>query len=94
MTQRTFDALTRRASLLTVGTGVAALAGPLSAPARKGGKKGGNKANKKCGKQVGQCRAAVVDLCDGSQTCEDAQLPCCRFLSSCNFRKFIYCLEA
>jgi hypothetical protein len=54
-----FDALSRRASLMTLGAGLAGFAGPIAAKAKK--KKG--KGNDKCKKQVGACREGIADLC-------------------------------
>jgi hypothetical protein len=89
MTQQTFDTLTRRASMLTLGAGLAALAGPLAASAKN---KSGKKARKKCKKQVGQCRDAITEQCSGNPDCADPQLPCCDSLGSCNFQGFVDCL--
>jgi hypothetical protein len=91
MDDGSFDALTRRASLKALGTTavVAALAAPRSAQAKP---KPGKKAKKRCQKQVGACRVALVDVCDGSDYCEQVLLPCCPKLKTCNAPAFIQCV--
>jgi hypothetical protein len=99
MSTRAFEAFTRhaaaavsrRTSLTALGATavVAALAAPRSAPAKA---KAGKKAKKRCQKQVGACRAALVDVCDGSAYCEEVLLPCCPKLKTCNAPAFIDCV--
>ena len=98
MDDGSFDALTRRASLLSLGAAVlaAALASPFTADAKK---KGGKNKNKKkkcpdlCTPQVAQCTTAITTLCAGEPTCLDSAL-CCPSLASCDFSGFFACLVA
>jgi hypothetical protein len=98
MEPRTFDALTRRASLLTLGTaGLAALALPLTGAAkakksRKNKNKNKGNVNKRCKTQVGQCEAFVDDFCGDQPECAE-QLACCSSLGTCDFLGFIACVE-
>ncbi len=92
MDNNTFDALTRRASLMTLGVaGLAGIAGPLGAEAKKKGK-----GNDKCKKQVDKCRSGVAQLCE-VVFAEDAALcvpifeSCCEFLKSCNAAQAFAC---
>jgi hypothetical protein len=102
MTLKTVDALTRRASLLTLGAGLAVVA-PLLADAKqntnkKRKKKLNKKAKQKCQQQVEQCEETTVAACEGDPQCiEDAAeiLLCCEFLAACDFAGLIACvLEA
>lgn len=101
MDDGSFDALTRRASLLSLGAVglAAALASPFTADAKK---KGGKNKNKKkkcpdcpdlCTPQVAQCTTAITTLCAGEPTCLDSAL-CCPTLASCDFSGFFACLVA
>ncbi|MDQ2652938.1 MAG: hypothetical protein M3Z20_07820 [Chloroflexota bacterium] len=93
MTERTFDTLTRRASLLGLGVGIAAFSSPLTAGAKKNkNKKIKKKAKKKCQDQIPQCQAEIIALCQGNQSCLDAELPCCPTLADCNLIAFFGCL--
>lgn len=99
MEPRTFDALTRRASLLTLGTaGLAALSLPLTGAARKKNRKNRNKkkgdVNKFCKTQVEQCETFVLPLCEDINDPECVEvLACCAPLGSCDFDGFVACLE-
>jgi hypothetical protein len=93
MNDLSFEALTRRASLLTLGAaGLAGLAGPIAADARKKGK-----GKDKCKKQVGTCQEGLADLClvafgaDSVEACLDAFGPCCEFLKGCNTAQAFAC---
>jgi hypothetical protein len=86
-----FDALSRRASLMTLGTaGLAALASPLTVDAKKKKKKKGD-VNKLCKRQIGECNTFVTITCAGDPECLDA-LPCCQELKTCDFAGFLNCL--
>jgi len=86
----TFDALSRRASLLTLGpAGVAALASPIAASAKKKKKKKGD-VNKLCKKQVQPCLDFLTAACAGEPSCL-AVLGCCSILGSCNTTQFLTC---
>jgi hypothetical protein len=90
--KNTFNALTRRASLMTLGVaGLAGLAGPLGAEAKKKGK-----GNDKCKKQVDTCRSGVAQLCEivfseDAEVCVPLFEPCCEFLKSCNAAQAFAC---
>lgn len=95
MDTNTFDALTRRASLMTLGVaGLAGIAGPLEAKAKN--KKGKGDNLKKCKKQVAKCRSGIAQLCE-VVFAEDAELcvpifePCCEFLKNCNAAQAFAC---
>ena len=89
--------VSRRASIMTLGTAglAAALGSPFTADAKKKG--GKNKKKKKCRDrckpQVGQCTTAIAGLCAGDPTCLDSAL-CCPILGSCDFSGFFACLVA
>lgn len=97
MESRTFDALTRRASLLTVGmAGLASLARPLTSAAKKNRKNKNKKkgdVNKLCKTQVGQCETFINTFCQGQPGCADL-LDCCSEVGVCDFTGFIACVEA
>jgi hypothetical protein len=92
----TFDALTRRASLMTLGVaGLAGIAGPLEAKA-KNKKKGKGDNLKKCKKQVDTCRSGIAQLCEvvfaeDAAECIPFFEPCCEFLKSCNAAQAFAC---
>jgi hypothetical protein len=86
-----FDALTRRASLLTLGVaGLTGLAGSITADAKKKNKKNDKK---KCKKQVGQCTAFLMAVCAGDPNCQDS-IDCCSSVGSCNMTAFLGCFVA
>jgi hypothetical protein len=95
MNDVTFDALTRRGSLMTLG--VAGLAASLAGPAVSKAKKGGKKGKDKCKKQVGACSTGLADLCevvfgaDDVEACLDLFGPCCDFLKGCNTAQALAC---
>jgi hypothetical protein len=97
METRRFDALTRRASLLTLGTAglatVATLAPSLAADAKS--KKNRKKKEKtislqRCKRQVGPCTTMLTANCNGEPTCLKA-VPCCEFLGRCDGIGFVTC---
>jgi hypothetical protein len=94
MNNGTFEALTRRASLMSLGTaGLIALTNPFVAGAKK--KQGKNKGkngdvNKLCKGQVGECTTALTALCAGDPDCQDL-IACCSNLGRCNFTSFLDC---
>lgn len=88
-----FDALTRRASLLTLGAaGLASLGTPGVASARKKRKKGD--VNALCKQQVSQCLAFFIPLCGATASCLARFNLCCPQLGTCNFSGFNDCLRA
>ena len=93
MNDVTFDALSRRASLLGVGAGLAALAMPFSADAKNKGKK---KAKQKCRSQVEPCSTLVGESNCGPENDPDclAQISaCCQLLANCDFTGLIACIQ-
>jgi hypothetical protein len=87
MDNGTFDALTRRAALVTLGVaGLAALASP-TANAKSTTKK---KAKKKCQQQVGQCATYLTGVCS-SRECPPELITCCDRLAVCDFARFQAC---
>lgn len=99
MDTRTFDAMTRRASLLTLGAaGLATLGSlwrPLAAGARKRNGKKAKKENKKfdqrCKKQVGPCESVLTANCNGDPGCLRG-VPCCSFFGKCDGVGFVTCV--
>jgi hypothetical protein len=97
-----FDALTRRASLIVVGTAglAASFASPIATSARnKAKKKLKKKQLQKCQAQIGQCSAIFTANCEASSTnpdelqeCLDTFIPCCEPLGTCGFNAFFVCL--
>jgi hypothetical protein len=95
MTHQISDALIRRASVLTLGAGLAAVAAPLMADAKKNkGKQIKKKQRQKCQKQVEQCEPVAIAECAGNPdpSCLADLLRCCEFLGSCDFLGFFACL--
>jgi hypothetical protein len=90
----TFDALTRRASLLGLGTaGLAALVIPIASHAKKKKKKKGN-VNKLCKQQVSECNIFVTGTCESDAECLAEASACCPLLATCDFNGFLACLQA
>lgn len=102
MNDRIFDtvtrdaatAVTRRASLLSIGG--AALAAAMAVPAiAEAGKSGKKNADKRCKKQKSQCLAAFAEFCaslEEPQICEAFLSPCCEPLTRCNAGEAITCI--
>jgi hypothetical protein len=95
-----FDAVTRRASLVSLGlAGLAAfLADAITGEAKNKNKKITKKAKQKCQSQVGQCTASYTVFCDNItdnpvdlQECVDSYRPCCEFLADCDAGAFLNC---
>ena len=91
--------LTRRSSLLTLGTAglTAAFASPFATGAKKKhGKNGGKKedVNALCKKQVGPCVTSFSTVCGGDLTCLATVNLCCQSLESCDFDGFLICVTA
>jgi len=95
MNDGSFDALTRRASIVTLSTAglAAALADPFTARANKKGGKNKKKCKNPCSTQVGQCTTTIATLCAGEPSCQDS-LQCCPILGRCDFSGFFACLIA
>jgi hypothetical protein len=88
-----FDALTRRASLVSAGaTGLAALATPMLAEGKKKKKTKKGDVNKLCKQQVGECTDFLLPLCMGDPQCL-VQVPiCCEEFATCDSAGFLNCL--
>jgi hypothetical protein len=84
-TRRTVAAISRRASLLTLGS--AALAAAASRPREADAAKAGKKCKKRCKRQGEQCRAKTEDVCAGAvdpTACREFFRPVCEALGRCN----------
>jgi hypothetical protein len=95
-----FDALSRRASLMSFGTVglAAALTNPTTTAAKKNNRNKRKKrkkgdANELCKKQVGRCTTFITDICQREEGCE-AESACCSILQNCNFNGFFLCIDA
>jgi hypothetical protein len=89
-----FHAVTRRASLLTLGTtGLAALARPIASNARK--KKRRNKGDvfKLCKQQIDQCLDFFLPVCNDDRQCQAIVETCCPLLGKCDLDGVILCLS-
>jgi hypothetical protein len=116
MNELTFDALarraatsvSRRASLLTLGTvGLTALMRPISVTAKSKNKKKSDKKDRQqcqqdlaacteqatqCAEQVEPCISFLTVVCADDPGCLAQQGPCCDFLAGCDASEFILCL--
>jgi hypothetical protein len=95
----TIDTLTRRASLLTLGTAglIAELARPFAVSARKKhGKSKGKKVDpdKLCKKQIQQCLDFLTPKCGEDARCVATANLCCPVLGDCEFAGFFDCVAA
>src|SRR5262249_24476694 len=93
-----FDTLTRRASLLRLGTAglTAVLANPLSASARKKHGKSNSKKvdpNRLCKAQVKQCLDFFTPRCGDDVPCVEAANECCPVLGDCELAGFVDCVR-
>ncbi|MGH2615129.1 MAG: hypothetical protein ACRDJC_07815 [Thermomicrobiales bacterium] len=92
MKTSTFDIMTRRGSLLTLGgAALTAMATPEVASAGKSGKN----AKKRCKKQRGQCFTAVAEFCESTanpSSCEGFYRPCCEHFARCSVGTGIVCI--
>jgi len=96
MDRVSFDALTRRASILTLGgaglAGLATLMTPLATDAKK--KRGRNvDVNKRCKQQVAEWTAFAPSLCSEGPDC-DALIACGAQLATCDFTGFLVCVNS
>jgi hypothetical protein len=90
MNRKSFDALTRRASMPTLGAAsLAAFARPSVASAKKNDSK-----FKKCKKQVDECTVRMLLDCSGNTAQRLAKAACCDQLKQCKFDEFIFCASA
>lgn len=92
-----FTALTRRASLLTLGAvGLASLAPTNAIHAKKKRRKKKRKNGdifKFCKKQVGQCLDFFLPSCEDDLICQATVETCCPEVGQCDFTGFILCLD-
>jgi hypothetical protein len=95
-----FDAVSRRASLVSLGmAGLAATVfGARTTEARNKNKSIAKKAKQKCQGQVGQCIASYTGFCDlltndpvDLQECVDFYFSCCQLLADCDAGAFLIC---
>jgi hypothetical protein len=105
-TRKAGDAVSRRASLMTLGGAAlaAALAGAPAAEAKKNNNKKVKKAKKRgrrrlqqtCDAQPGQCHAAVQAFCANqgmaSQSCLQRLSGCCALITDCNVTPSFTCV--
>lgn len=90
MHERTFDSLSRRASLTALGA--AGIAGLLAhAPAAEGKQSTSKKAKQRCKKQVEPCLSIFGANCGGDAECLDRVQRCCPLLGTCDFPAFAAC---
>ncbi len=94
VTRYAATALSRRASLMTLGgagvSTLAAVARPITADARK--QSAAKKAKKKCKKQIGPCVTAVAPDCSGDPACLAGVRRCCGLAGICDIIGFFTCL--
>jgi hypothetical protein len=95
--ERVFAALSRRASLLTLGAArSAAELKPATADAKNKNRnsKVKKKAKQKCEQQVGPCNDFVITQCDAAdEACISRRLACCAFLGACDVTGLLTCLD-
>jgi hypothetical protein len=89
-----FDALTRRASAMTLGTaGAARATSPVDSVAATAKKKAGKIAKRKCKKQAAACSTFfATKVCGDLVECQAFTAMCCEFVGSCDFNGFVDCL--
>jgi hypothetical protein len=92
LTRRTAAAMSRRCTLLTLGSAVVAAAagGPTTTSAARRGKK----TNNRCQNQVGGCRSVIAAVCELEPAQCLAAVDCCSSLGTCNVTAFFDCLAA
>jgi len=91
MNDVSFDALSRRASLVALGA--AGLAAAFAAPIADAKNTTKKKARKKCKKQVGQCLVFLEGRCAGDPACIANSVRCCPFLGNCDVIGFFACFS-
>jgi hypothetical protein len=109
LARRAGEAVSRRATLATLGTvGLAALAHPFPTAAKKGNKKNttSKKATKRCKKDLAACTAQGASCSAQAEDCRSfisasctsdpscpGMIACCTFFESCDAGAFLTCLE-
>jgi hypothetical protein len=89
-----FDALTRRASLISAGAaGFAALAHPIAADGKKKKRKKKGDVNKLCKQEVNDCVTVLTAACEDAMCVAAVQL-CCPELATCDFTGLVACIQA
>jgi hypothetical protein len=87
-----FDALTRRASLISMGAaGLVAFAQPDAAKSKKKHKKKKGDVNKLCKEEVSDCLAVLTAVCEDAACVAVVQL-CCPKLATCDFAGHLNCV--
>ena len=95
--RRAAEAMSRRASLLTLGGAVLArvMAAPRTAQAGKESKKAKKRVKRTCKRQVGACRAFFTELCATDPECDEEEMervfPCCELLENCEAGDSVAC---
>lgn len=94
MNDRVITALSRRASVLTLGAlGASVALAPVASSARnRKNKKVKKKARQKCQQQVDQCNDFVIVECNGQADCIAEGQVCCSSLAECDLTGFLNCL--
>jgi hypothetical protein len=91
MNDRAFDAISRRASLLTL---TSAALSPLSAGPVAAAKKPTSD-DTRCKRQKEQCRSTVKEHCASfpdPEACDDTLVPCCKDFKTCKADKAYVCI--
>jgi hypothetical protein len=88
LTRQARGGITRRGSLLTLGS--AALAATMANPGVSVASGGGfkKKLKKRCGQNKTRCKESVVTICDGAELCIASFTPCC---DECFSNPFLIC---
>jgi hypothetical protein len=89
---RSFNALTRRATVMTLGA--AGLGGLAAAIADAKSKKKKGDVNKLCKTQIEPCELTLTGQCGEDPECIEAMTACCAILGTCNFTEMFACFEA
>jgi hypothetical protein len=90
ITRRAADAVSRRNSILALG-GAALAAAAMTEPATAK-QKAKKQVKKKCRRQVAPCRAFFAGLCGGDPECLEALSPCCDHLAQCDSGAMFECM--
>jgi hypothetical protein len=89
---RSFDTLTRRATIMALGAaGLGGLAASVAAAKKK--RKRGD-VNKLCKTQIEPCALTLTGQCGEDPACIEAMTACCAILGTCNFTEMFACFEA
>jgi hypothetical protein len=106
LSRRAAASMSRRSSLLSLGSALAAASAAPSLAQAKNAKKGKKKAKRRaaeraeneatqiCLSQDAQCRAHVLKVCQGEGGLCLAAIECCSSLGACDVAGFFGCLAA